>query len=92
MNEKLVAYLEKQIAERDAVLVVYDELIARKNALLNEVADVDAKIAEFGDLEAIKAERDELKGFIEPEQEIVEEVKEEVVDAVADATVNNVVL
>lgn len=79
MNEKLIAYLEKQKAEREAVLAAYLEAKAALAEAEEALAKAREEVESFGDIDAVEAERAEIQGFIEsliPDEAPVEEETE----------------
>lgn len=65
MNEKLIAYLEKQKAEREVILAAYQEAKVGLAEAEEALAQAKSKVESFGDVAAVEAECVEIQGFIE---------------------------
>jgi len=63
-NEKLIAYLENEIAARDAKLVDYNAAKDKVNDLRQALLEAESALGNFEGIDAIIAEKAELEGFV----------------------------
>ena len=64
MNERLIAYLQKQIAEREEQVCEYELAVEMLEEAKARLEEADARVKSFGDIEVVKAEVEEVQGFI----------------------------
>ena len=57
--------LENELAKREAALAEYDSANALIEAKRSELAEAELKLAEFGDVSELKAEREYLQSILD---------------------------